>query len=169
MATTCELIAKVNVGSGGTSAILFDNIPATFTDLYLVHSLRTNRAAVVETMWGKLNGSTSDMTIRSIEPNGSTIANDSGSVIRLGNATGASATSDTFASSEIYIPNYAGSTNKSLSIVGVQETNATTAYMVISAVLWAQTSAITSIEIYSGFSNTIQEHSSAYLYGITKF
>ncbi len=75
----------------------------------------------------------------------------------------------TFASTEVYIPNYAGSTNKSYAVDQVQETNGTTAYMNLLAGLWSNTAAITSIKI-EGRDTTITmvQHSTATLYGISR-
>jgi len=86
----------------------------------------------------------------------------------IGDATGASATASTFGNQEVYFPNYAGATNKSYSADSAGENNATTAYLTLSAGLWSQTSAITSLEFYDrGVGNFVQ-YSSAYLYGIIK-
>jgi hypothetical protein len=76
-------------------------------------------------------------------------------------------TANTFASGEIYIPNYAGSTNKSISADTAGEANTTVAYAQISAELWSNTSAITSITIYSNVGNLAQ-YTTATLYGIKK-
>jgi hypothetical protein len=64
----------------------------------------------------------------------------------------------------IYIPNYAGSSNKSVSIDSVTENNATGAYSGLTAALFASTAAITSFGISTG-SNFVQ-YSTATLYGI---
>jgi len=44
MATTYEAIATVTVGSGGAATFGFTSIPATYTDLLVVASLRSDRA-----------------------------------------------------------------------------------------------------------------------------
>ena len=44
MATTCKLIAKTTLGSDAAE-IDFTSIPATYTDLYLVTSIRGTRNA----------------------------------------------------------------------------------------------------------------------------
>jgi hypothetical protein len=75
-------------------------------------------------------------------------------------------TADTFCNSELYIPNYTSSDQKSISIDSVNENNATTAYTVPMAYLWDNTSVISSIRIYAD-SSAFAEHSSVYLYGIS--
>jgi hypothetical protein len=81
---------------------------------------------------------------------------------------GASATSSTFGNGELYIPNYAGSTNKSYSADSVAETNATATFMYLTAGLWSNTAAINSITMTpQGGSNFVQ-YTTATLYGISK-
>jgi hypothetical protein len=68
----------------------------------------------------------------------------------------------------MYVPNYAGSTNKSMSSTGVQETNASGADMGAAASLWSSTDAITQIQILPLTGPNFVSGSSFYLYGITK-
>ena len=77
------------------------------------------------------------------------------------------ATANTFASSDLYIPNYAGSTYKSFSIETVQEANQAEVYMNMIAGLWSNTAAIDSITL-TPYSYSIAQYSTAYLYGIKK-
>ncbi len=74
---------------------------------------------------------------------------------------------NTFANGEIYIPNYTASVNKSVSIDSVTENNATSAIAALDAGLWANTAAITSINLNGNNGNFVQ-YSTAYLYGIVK-
>ena len=78
-------------------------------------------------------------------------------------------TSDTFNFSTIYIPNYAGSTNKSISVEFASENNGAAAEVGAEAGLWSNTAAITSITFLPdvGYGN-IKSGSSFYLFGITK-
>jgi hypothetical protein len=80
----------------------------------------------------------------------------------------ASSTSNTFSNGEIYIPNYTSSIAKSVSIDSVTENNATGAITALdAAIATAVTSAITSITLGSN-NGTFVQHSTAYLYGISK-
>ena len=74
-------------------------------------------------------------------------------------------TASTFGNLQIYIPNYAGSNQKSYSIDSVGENNATDAYQVLSAGKYNQTTAITQVSLRIASSNLAQ-YSTAYLYGI---
>jgi hypothetical protein len=82
------------------------------------------------------------------------------------NINGASSTSSTFSNGEFYIPNYAGSTNKSISMDLVMENNATAGYQSLTAGLWSNTSAITSIKLQSANGFNFVIYSTAYLYGV---
>ena len=160
-------IATVTVGSGGSASMDFNSIPQTFTDLLLVYSVRTDRSGLVQDNTTlKFNGSTANVTDRSLYGPGSGSGLSATSTGGLTYAVGAGATASTFGNTAIYIPNYAGSTNKSYSGDSVTETNASGAFMSIVAGLWSQTAAITSLSITQV--GTIQQYSSATLYGITK-
>ena len=167
MATTCKLIAKVSLGSDAAE-MDFTSIPATYTDLYLVASIRGVRASTVDDIYMKVNGVTTDRTRRSLYGTGSSAASESASNSYIGTVTATNATADTFGSVEVYIPNYAGSANKSYSATSAQETNASTAYIFATAGLWSSTAAITGLTLYSINGNNLKVGSSAFLYGITK-
>ena len=168
MASTYELIASYEVGAGGASSIDFTSIPSTYTDLVLKVSLRAETSGI-DAAKVTFNGSSSGYSYRSIWASGSgTPASYNGSsdgYFQLQYSGGTSSTASTFTNGEMYIPNYAGSTNKSASLDQVQENNATTAYIVPMALLWSNTAAITSIKIQQTTGNLAQ-YSTAYLYGV---
>jgi hypothetical protein len=161
---TFTKIASVTVGSGGATSIDFTSIPSTFTDLCLKISVRSNQANNANTLSITFNGSSANFTSRLIEGSGSSAVSFS-SINNIGNAQGTSSTSNTFSSVDLYIPNYAGSTNKSFSADGVTENNGTTAYATLAAGLWSQTAAITSVSITI---TSFVQYSTATLYGISK-
>lgn len=160
---TYNLISTITVGSGGTSSIAFTSIPQTYTDLLLKLSVRSTQANIANTLSISFNGSTSNFTARLLEGSGASVSSFSQSAGNIGNVQGTTSTSSVFSSLDVYIPNYAGSNNKSYSADGVTENNATTAYQTLSAGLWSQTAAITEIGIYI---NNLAQYSSASLYGI---
>jgi hypothetical protein len=130
MATAITLISSVTVGSGGAANISFTSIPSTYTDLVLKISSRDDRATVIANAVNfSFNGSTSNFTYRVLEGDGSNAVSGNGSTSWSATSTGPSATANTFSNCEIYIPNYAGSNNKSYSGDLVTETNATTIFM----------------------------------------
>jgi hypothetical protein len=167
MPNTFELIASSTVGSGGAANITFSSIPQTFTDLSLKVSTRDANANVTTYLTVGFNGSTANFSIRGLGGNGSSANSWTSPSNFLGDGVGANATASTFSNMDFYIPNYAGSTNKSWSADAVGENNATQAQMSMVAGLWSQTAAITSIILYPLTAN-FSQHSTAYLYGIVK-
>jgi hypothetical protein len=107
------------------------------------------------------------MTTRAIYGNGSSTASYSASNSLGGLVNISTTTSSTFANSQLYIPNYAGSTNKSSSMDGVSENNATGANAFLNANLWSNTAAITSITLTPEGGDNIVQYSTAYLYGVS--
>jgi hypothetical protein len=164
------LISTVTVGSGGTSSIDFTSIPSNFTDLIILHSSRITQNSPATFTYLKFNNNTSGYADRVLYGTGvgaASLSSSSATELRLSYTNDASMTANTFASQQIYIPNYAGSTNKSVSIDGVLENNASQGGLSINAGLWANTAAITSISIFYG-SLTYAQNTTASLYGITK-
>jgi len=160
------LIERVEVNPA-TSTISFSSIPTdgTYTDLYLMLSLRNSTNTNYFTL--KFNSSTSNFSQKELQGEGSgtpASASRTDSVIRLSVATG-NFTGNTFGSTQITIPNFASSNNKSFSVNAVTENNATLSYQAIIAGLWSNTSAISSIDLVSP-ANFVQ-YSSASLYGVS--
>lgn len=171
MALTYVAIATVTVGSGGATDIEFTNIPGTYTDLVLKLSSRISTSATREPISLTFNSSSTGYSYRR------TYGFDSGSTgydsatsqakIYFGNTVAANATASTFGSHDIYISNYAGSGNKSLSSDAVAENNSSSAWQItLAAGLWANSAAITSIKITPDAGNFVQ-YSTATLYGIS--
>jgi hypothetical protein len=168
MPTTYQAIATATVGAGGASSIDFTSIPQSYTDLCVQLSLRDGTSA--QSVNGNIvfNSNTSSIySSRRLYGTGSSAGADSYS--SLGSMPGiwinsATSTSNTFANIMIYIPNYSGSTNKSVSIDSVTENNATGAFSGLTAGLFASTAAITSFGISTG--SNFAQHSTATLYGI---
>lgn len=172
MAITYVAIATTTVGSGGASSIDFTSIPSIYTDLVVKISARTNRSgtsgdALNITFNGSSTAVYSEKTLRGDGASATSFNETNVSPLYGTRATSAGNTASTFSNNEIYIPNYAGSNNKSVSVDGVTETNATTAYAELTAGLWANTAAITSITIAGGV-GTFQQYTTATLYGILK-
>jgi len=166
MAFTYSKLAEVTVGATAVASIDFNNIPQNYNDLMLKISVRSNRASNWDNSQLKINGSTSNITNRYISGNGASAASGTLTVLYIGDVPAATATSSTFGNQEIYIPNYAGSTNKSLTIDSVAENNATTAYVYLSANLWSSVTTISSLSIFSGNGDSFVQYSPATLYGV---
>jgi hypothetical protein len=168
MSNTFVAIQTVTVGSGGTTNIDFTSIPATYTDLLLKLSGRSSRSGTeMEEFRLTFNGNGSNYSERQLRGNGTTavVQAFSGASIQQLGQPAATASASVFGNWDIYIPNYAGSNNKSHLLDGVTENNASAAYAYLEAGLWADTAAITSIRITAG-SYLAVEHTTATLYGI---
>jgi hypothetical protein len=171
MATTMKLIAKQTLGSNAAD-VTFSSIPGTYTDLLIVFTARctVSNIGIADNVRVRFNGATSDTnhSSRWLYGSGSSTASGTDTFARAGYSNTASNTANTFASSEMYLPNYAGSAAKSFSVFGVTETNAAAVDMVVSAGLWNSTSAVTSMRLYTGSGTDLVTGSSFFLYGITK-
>ena len=166
MPNTFELIASSTVGSGGAANIDFTSIPATFTDICLKYSLRTVRAALVDDVIFDINTSTANFTVKRLIGDGTNVSSAGYSTGMFAFSDAANNTASAFGNGELYIPNYAGSNNKSISSDSVTENNGTAGYAFLAAVLWSNTAAITGIKIRSDSSNNFVQYSTAYLYGV---
>ena len=173
MATTYKAIATVEVGSGGAASIEFTSIPATYTDVCILASVRSNHTGGNDDWYLRVNGvSTGGIySNRGVYGDGSTDSSWSytggtpGAQI-YGGWNNESTATNNFTSIQLYFPNYANTSyNKSISWEGVQEYNQTQAYAYMGAGLYGQTSAISSITITS-WNSTWAEYTTATLYGI---
>jgi hypothetical protein len=173
MANTYEAIATVTVGSGGAANIEFTSIPGTYTDILVKLSGRCT-TGTIRNLYMNLNSDTgSNYPFRFLYGNGSSAGSSNSTsegfsdVAWVGYLGGSTITASTFGNVEIYIPNYAGATYKSISSDSVYENNATTAYASMHAAIWNSTSAITSLTLKANSGN-LAEFSTATLYGIKK-
>ena len=163
------LIERIEVGSGGAASITFSAIPADYTDLYLVLSVRTNNT--IAHVDGKItfNANTSNYSRLNLYGTGSGVFTTSAAnqMAFFDTSSAGSRTANTFANVQIYIPNYASSNYKSYSSDGGEENNAAAAIMGIWAGLWSDTSAITEIKLEDYNGGSWVQYSSASLYGVT--
>lgn len=167
MPATYTLIAS-NTLSSSAASVTFSAIPATYTDLVCRMSVRNNWAAASVNFFITYNGSSSsDYSATDLRGNGSAASStrDTSTTSFTVTQNGDTSTSNTFSSFEMYVPNYASSTNKVGSFFAVMETNATQAFLSAEALLRSNTAAITSL----GFSSSVGDFmagSSFFLYGI---
>lgn len=173
---TYKVIASTTVGSGGTNPIEFTSIPATYTDLLLKVSARTdNNNNGRDYVRFRFNSSSS--TIYSYKWlhgfDGNIVSGGSDSALNAGHIliiSANDATTNTFSNNDMYITDYAGSNNKSLLITGVAENNTSNFFSLSqSGATWGSTSAITSISLYAVGVSSAQkfvQYTTATLYGI---
>lgn len=166
MANTFVKIQTATVGVGGASTIDFTSIPQTYKDLAINLSSRTSRAATQANLAIKFNNSTSNLTsqvLYGIDTSATTYASTQ---IEFG-STGNNGTTNAFGIATIYISNYASSINKTVSLESSGETNDANLYMHITAGLWQNNSAITTVTLYlRDAATTFNQYTTATLYGI---
>jgi len=148
----------------------FTSIPSTYTDLLVKFSARSSQTGTDNSQANlTFNSSSSGYSDRLLYGRGSSASSASSATSYItwaGIVPAANATANTFSNSEIYVPNYAGSTNKSLSSDNVEENNsATDNFLTLLAGLWSNTSAITTLTLTCNGGNFVQ-YSTATLYGI---
>lgn len=166
------LVSTVQVPSGGAASIEFTGIAGTGKDLLVLVSSRADNFNGKVTF----NSNTSSIyTLRNLYGSGSSVAsttdtnNSSFVVLALHEPkdfNGVNNTVGIVSNGQIYVANYAGSTNKSVSIDTVIEFNGTESYQNLVAGTFASSAAISSLKIQSNSGN-ILEHSTASLYIIS--
>jgi hypothetical protein len=165
--TFIQIGSTVTVGSGGAANIAFTSIPATYTDLLVVFSLRSDSGSAADNAEITFNGSTTTYSYIRLYGSGSAAASDSSSTYTTSAfIVGDGATANTFGNGYLYMPNYASSNSKSFSIDAVNETNASAAFMGFYAHLWATSAAVTSIQFEPNGGTLFKQYSTASLYGI---
>jgi len=166
---TYTLISS-NVLTTTAASVTFSAIPSTYTDLVLRISARGSNAAVGTQLGVRYNNNSNTiysntyLTGNGAAASSTNMSANNGDEVDNG-TSGNSSTSNTFGSTEIYIPNYTVSANKPISWFTVSENNATTAHITTSASLFGSTAAISSLVI--NYNTSLLSGSSFYLYGIS--
>ena len=171
MAGSKRLISAQTLASSASS-VTFSSIPDTYTDLVLKISARSDRSGNNAYLGITFNGSTSGYTDTNLQlstggPSSSRYTGNAKSYVYYG-ATGSGATSNTFSNTEIVIPNYLTPNTKPFASHAASENNTSSAQMSVTASLWSNTSAITSIDIVEVGGNNFVSGSTFYLYGISR-
>lgn len=153
-----------------SSSITLDNIPQTgYDDLKIVLSVRTTSGLATEQLFTRFNGSSTGYTNKQVYGDGAnaTSASLQTSAISTININTSQSTASTFSNTEIYIPNYRGSTNKAVSSKSVCENNATGAALQgLCAGLWSNSAAITSIVFTNQDDSPFVTGSTVSIYGM---
>lgn len=158
-------IAQVDVGVGGAGSMDFTSIPQIYTDLLLVVSAKSVGSSGTE-MSIRVNGTLGDLVARFVKGDGSSASSQafSGQSENLLESN----SSSVFGSVNIYITNYASATqNKTISSEGTSE-GTSTSYQLMTSSINGTNTAVTSLSFGFVYSGTLQQYSSATLYGVTK-
>jgi hypothetical protein len=177
MPTTYTLISS-SVLSSPAAVVSLTSIPATYTDLVLRASMRTANSATSIGLTIQYNtyapsfGSNTNYSRTRILGNGSTVT--SATMIDreayfAGEINAATSTANTFSSFEMYIPNYADSSQMQTARGFLcQENNGNTAFINATATLYNLTTAVSSIFVFPNTTTDFVVGSSFRLYGILK-
>jgi hypothetical protein len=169
MTIAMQPIYTQTVGSGGVGSIFFTNIPQTFTDLKIVISLRGSFSSSFDSVLMQFNSDTANnysYTVLAAVPSSYRASNQN--LINPFLANGTTSTANTFSSCEVYIPNYASSNKKAMTIdVAGENNSAGTFGLTMTAALWSNTAAITQVYFQASNGNMTQ-YSTISIYGITK-
>lgn len=165
MPNTFTLISSQTLASPAAS-ITFSSIPATYTDLKIFMSAKSNDS-VAQGQYMFFNGVNSSVSSKYLIGDGSSPATGSLTYMYIASIFGTNGTANAFNNTEIYIPNAFGTAPKIYSTDGGAENNGTTAYTnIITGLSSNTTSAITSITISTQGSSSMITGSTFYLYGI---
>jgi hypothetical protein len=177
MPSTYTLIKGETLASSAAS-YTFTAIPSTFTDLVVRASIRSNYAGTLDFSAVTLNATTTGSLYSNTFVGGYSDGVESGRDSNLSNPasqttggaiTGNTATSNTFASFELYLPLYAGTATKAFSTASVAENNsAASGESAIRAMasLFRNTAGITEIKLAAQTGTNLLTGSSFYLYGV---
>ena len=164
MASTLVALQTVTVGAGGASSISFTNVPQTYEDLQVVISGRLNGTSAGTSI--AFNNDTNNFSYKHLYAFDSTAGSGGGNVNYIYESNTSNMTASTFDNSQIYIPNYTGSTNKSYSVDAVSENNATSlAIRILLGGVWSKTDPITTVTV-APYSGAFVQYSTATLYGV---
>ena len=168
MTANMVLLEKITVGAAGAASVTFSGIPQTgYTDLVVKMSARSTHTAATGVLM-RPNGATTNLSARIIEGYSSTAGSTTSSNGFFGYIAGTNYTASTFNNHEICIPNYTSANYKSSSADTVSENNSSTEwYNTLSASLWSNTAAITSLE-FALSAGSFAQYSTFYLYGVAK-
>ena len=169
MPLTYQLINSTSL-SANALTVTFSAIPATYDDLLLKASVRSASSGTdwMDVQFNSSGGTAYSDTYLLAQGTSASSGRDSSNpkIYRI-NICNAGNTSNTFSSTELYIPAYTKSQNKPLSAESTEENNSTTNYSIVAvAGLWSSTSAITSITLNSDNNQNFVSGSTFWLYGI---
>ena len=133
-------------------------------------SARTDNPYNQDWLLLKFNNTNSSLSVIRLSGTGTSTQTDTNTSTQIFGATavGSTATSSTFSNAQIYIPNYTSSNYKTWATESVNEINATGSEAITNMFggLWSNTAAITRVTLTPYSAGTIQQYSTAYLYGI---
>jgi hypothetical protein len=160
--------------STAQASIEFTSIPQTFTDLVALVSVRSADTSAFERLSVRFNSdSGTNYSGRFLYGDGGSATSSNRTGANLfsleAGVQGTTSTANTFSNGVLYIPNYTSSVAKSLSSDSVVENNGGSAGLAITAGLWNNTAAITTVSFsyFIGAANLVAGCTIS-LYGVLK-
>jgi hypothetical protein len=162
-------LGSVTVGVGGSSEVIFSNIPQGYSDLKIVASARVSAAGNIENVGVRFNGSSAaEFSVKEVYFYQTSTGSSqySSQTLTWFAAPAASITAGVFSNTEINLTDYTGNTLKNIDTYSVVENAASNIAIISNASwIWNNPSPITSIRIFAQ-SGTLVQHSNFILYGI---
>lgn len=164
-----QLIADSTLGADGTFD--FQNIPATFKNLHILTSLRTDNAATFDRVYCRLNndsGANYDYILVELRNAATAFVEGLGTTeIWIAQCAGSTSVASDFAVSEITMIDYLASKNKDILTYGGNRGSAATGLIRLYNFYthWRSTSAINRITIYPGIGTNFKAGSRIQIYG----
>jgi len=170
------VIDHTEIGTGGASIWTEDGISGSYDHLLLVASIRSEQTGIEFDIIDMRFNNISTSVYTTTDLAASTATPTTTRTTARGDFNGAvwpsaDTTADTFGCLKIWIPHYANSTNFKQVFMSSTSGPATTTNnewaLRLVAGLWAQTAAVTRIDIRSGYAADHAEFSTFTLYGVT--
>jgi hypothetical protein len=161
-------IARV-VADGSFQSAIFYNVPQTYQDLMIVHSLRSSTSGTYDAISVQVNNTLNIYSDTFLTGNGTSATSNRDTSgyygAFIGNTTAAGTTTGIFSAGVTHILNYANSTTYKTLITRVADDQNGSGYTTLTAALIRSTSPLTQINIYTASAN-IATGSTVTLYGI---
>lgn len=175
MANTFKKIQTVTLSDANASSMVFSSIPATYDDLFIKVSARTDRTGyTTDLITVAFTGGTNTAYAARFEGNGSGVSSSLWGSLYIPLASTSISTTGIYGSGNAYFTNYAKSSPtfyKCINSYGVNEhgaTGAQTAWQVVSSIAIVGTAPITQITLTPNSGSNFIRYSSATLYGINR-
>jgi len=172
MANTYTLIAKVTVGSGGSSTVSFTSIPSTYNNLQVLYMARCDHASTRQNLYINFN---SDTTASNYSWNGiygyysggsNQTGGNNGAYKIVGDVSGANSAANAFVNGSVFIGGYTSSYKKNVWGDPALHSTDTDIFRSQYNNTWTGTGSISTIDFTLANGSFVQ-NTTFYLYGIS--
>lgn len=169
-----QAIYTQTVGAGGASYVMFNNIPQTYTDLYIIGSTRDSASSAVVALQYTVefnadnSAAYNGIWIRNLNGSANTFSGTNQTTVTGGYSASNGMTANAFSSTTMYIPQYSvNGVFKTIMVDAAADSN-TASYDAANyalSILYKSVAPITSIKFYTA---AFMQYSSFTLYGISR-